>query len=783
MKPNFLKPWLILLGLQLLATLLVFSEFLSGKFNFAYLDIGSDSYAQVVPYAMYLARSLANGGLSGWSFHIGLGGPTTVMLGDLTTLLSQAAGLDNVLPFRIFFYISKILLGGGFFLLFIRHYLHRWESAVISALAYSFCGFVVINGQWDIEATAFVFYPLVLWAISRHMRTDGWLALPAAIAATLVFGTFFVSLGVFLVFACAAHVAWSEAPRTVLKAWVFRVLPLTALGYLLAAPYLLPVIFQLMDSSRVGGGQSLIQGILSKSLGISDWPLIVAQIGGIFHKDIFGIGSNFRGYFNYLEGPGFFIGITLLLLIPQLGAGSRADKRALVLVVVACVAYMLFPVFRFAAMGFAAPYFRISTLWVSMLILVLAAKAVDQVLVQGIRIRLLAAGLAVFAVLLAVVVVGASAGVIWKPHVEKLATLAVLSTALLMLTYRQLVTPKHLPLAMMLVVLVEIVAIARPSYVEGRVAVWPTLNAYDDKTTAALAAIRKLDGGVFRIEKDYDSVSLADALAQDYMGIKSYSLHSRGVVDFHIGSGLIKPNAQVVNYSNWLPNAGPRYMLNALLGVKYFIAANAVDWPGFVEIGNANGLRIYRNDMALPFGVVQPRQITKDSLASVSARHVESANVLTDVALINAAVVDQIIPGHGGELDIGRLALSKSLSLQDQYVAPVADLQKTGLRVEQFSNDHITGRIAPTAAGILLFSIPFNTGWTLKVDGQVTPLFRANFGMLAAAVSGGPHAVELSFVTPGRRMGWLVGALALAILVIASLVRRRVAGTPAAPVA
>jgi uncharacterized membrane protein YfhO len=778
MKSDLLKSWLTLLGLQTLASVLVFSEFLSGRFYFAYIDIGSDSYKQVVPYAMHLTRAMALEGFTGWSFQLGLGGPTTVMLGDLASLFSQSVGVENILPARIFVYLLKVALGGAFFLLFIRYYVTRWQSAVISALTYSFCGFMVINGQWDIEATAFVFYPLVLWAITRHLRSGGLLALPLAIATTLFFGTFFVSLGVFLVFACGAFVACSDAPGKTLKSWIFRILPLTTLGYLLAAPYLLPVIFQLMDSSRVGGGQSLIQGILSKSLGVTDWSLVVAQIGGIFHKDIFGVGSNYKGYFNYLEGPGFFIGITLFLLIPQLWAGSRADKKALVLASVALTAYILFPVFRYAAMGFAAPYFRISTLWVSMMVLVLAAKALDQVIVQGIKMRLLAVGLAIFGVLLAVTVLCAANGTIWKAHVQKITTLAVLSTGLLILAHRKLVTPQRLPLALMLVVVVEIVVIARPSFVEGRAMVWPTLNAYEDKTPSALAVIKKLDAGIFRIEKGYDSVSLADAMAQDYMGIKSYSLHSRGVVDFHIGTGLIPPSSEVVNYSNWLPNAGPRYMLNSLLGVKYFIAANAVDWPGFVDVGNADGLRIYRNDMALPFGVVQTRQVTKEALSDVTAKNSASANILTDAALINAVVVDHVIAGYGSMLDMETLGQSKSLSLQDQYFAPVAVLRRTGLKVSHFSNSNIAGEISPTEAGVLVFSIPFNAGWTLKVDGLAVPMFRVNFGMLGATVGGGPHSVELSFETPGRRAGWLLGALGLCALALIGLFGRRLAAGP-----
>jgi uncharacterized membrane protein YfhO len=261
------------------------------------------------------------------------------------------------------------------------------------------------------------------------------------------------------------------------------------------------------------------------------------------------------------------------------------------------------------------------------------------------------------------------------------------------------------------------------------------------------------------------------------MGIKSYSLHSRGMVDFHIGTGLIPPSATVVNYSNWLPNAGPRYMLNSLLGVKYFIANDVVNWPGFVEVSNSSGLRIYRNDMALPFGVVQTRQISKEALAKVSTQDPVNAAVFIDAALLNAAVVDRIIPGHGGTLDLDALVRTRSLSLEDWYFSPAAELQRTGLKVEKFSSNHITGEISPTSSGILVFSIPFSDGWKLKVDGIETAMFRANFGILGAPVGAGKHSVELVFEIPGQRWGRFLGALGLALLLLVGVYEYRRAGS------
>lgn len=764
MKSDLFKSWCTLFVLQALVAVIVFSEFLSGHFYFAYLDIGSDSYFQVVPYTMYLSRAIAQKSFDGWSFHLGLGGPTSAMFGDLMSMLVQSVGSDRILSSRIWFYILKILLGGSFFLLFIRYFVARWESAVICALSYSFCGYMVIDGQWDVQASAFVFYPFVLWAIVGHLRTGNVILLPSAIAISIWFGTFFVSLGVFLIFTCIIVVSCSDTPKATAKQWILRTFPLVAIGYLMAAPYLVPVIFQLLDSSRVSGSESHIHRILTQCFSVNDTRLIFAEIGGLFHKDIFGIGSAYGGYHNYLEGPGFFVGVLLLLLIPQLWRGATLDRRMVVLSTIGFAAYVVFPIFRYAAMGFAAPYFRISALWVSIVFLMLAARALDIVITHGVKFRLLIIGIVVYGALLSLVLLGQLGVLIWLPHVAKLCGLAAIAIVVLVLAERHLLTANKLPLALIFLVVIEIVVIARPSYVEGRVMVPRELRAYEDGTQVALRDIRELDSGVFRIEKNFDSVSLADSLAQDYMGIKSYSLHSRGVVDFHIGTGLIAPSSDVLNFTNWLPNAGTRYMLNSLLGVKYLIAKKRLDWPGFQELGTAAGLVIYRNNLALPLGVVQTNQVTKAALSKLSTLLTADANLYRDVAMINSVVVDEIIAQHGLPFDMDRLLLSKNLSLQDHYITPVLSLQKTGLQVAQFSDSHISGSVAPDHAGILVFSIPFDEGWVLRIDGTKTAMFRANFGMLAAPIAAGTHSIELRYTTPGRRVGWLFGALGVALL-------------------
>ena len=771
------RAWLILLGLQALVALAVFSSFFSGQAYFAYLDIGSDSYGQVVPSLIYMARMIADGQWFDWAFELGLGSPTAVMGSDLFMLLNALGGVDNVLPWRIWVYLLKIALGGAAFLMLVRCVVTRWEAAVISALAYSFCGYVVINGQWDGESTAFVFFPLVLWAIFRAVVQGKFTAFPVALALALLSGVFFVSMGVFLMFTGLAFIACSPQPRAMFGVWLFRMLPLAVIGYLLAAPQLLPTLLQVLDSSRVGGGDTLFQTIFQQGFGVNDGSLILAEIGGLFHKDIFGIGNAYQGYWNYLEGPGFFIGVALLLLTPQLLAGGARERRVFWLTIGSVAAYFVFPVFRYAAMGFAVPYFRVSTLWVSLALLLLAARAVDQVLQRGVNARMLVVGLGVYGLLLGVVVLGSLPGAVSLTHVSKIVSLAVLSSLVVWLAQRYLLPARALPLALLGLVAIESVLIARPSYVQDRRLVTASIHSqiYNDGTREALQAIQRNDSGWFRIEKTYITLSLAEAMSQNYMGVKAYSFNSRGLVDFYIGMGLIPAasEGQSVNYTNWLPNAGSRYALNSLLGVKYIIAKEPLQLPGFMLVSQSPGRAIYLNQLALPLGIVQPRQVTQATLSRLSSLPAVEANSLRDIALINAVVVPEPIAGQGALLTYEDVLRFKTASLDDGYVKPARDLQATGLQIEMFSNNHILGMVRPLKAGMLVFSIPFNQGWSLTVDGQATPLQRANFGMLAAPVQAGNHKVVLVFDLPGRRAGGWLGALGVGLMALVVVKTRR----------
>ncbi|MBI2772317.1 MAG: YfhO family protein [Burkholderiales bacterium] len=772
MTKDFLKSWLVLFSVQALLAAAIFHGVLDGSRYFAYLDVGADTYAQMSAHAMHMARQFMREGWPGWSFQIGMGAPTAWLMGDTLLLLAGLAGPEHVLELRIWVYLFKVVLAGTFFLMLARRLATRPQAALVAALAYSFCGYAVVNGQWDGEANAWVFFPLVLWAISRHLREGGWAALPVAVAATLLSGVFFFTAGVSLLVACAGFVASSDAPRAMFKAWLTRIFPLAALGFLLAAPYVLPFALQLLDSPRLAGAGSAFSSVWAEALGISGPGGLLEQLGGLLHKDIFGIGNLHSGPLNYLEAPEFYIGVLPLLVIPQLWSGGPADRRALLVGLAGIAAYVLFPIFRLAGMGFAVPYFRSTAVWVTLGLMLLSLRALDGIFTRGTSLRLLLVGIGAFAAAVAAIVANKHIHV-WLPHAMALALLAAGAGFALVALNTRLIRPRGRPVVLMALVCMEILAVAPDSFFWRRQLASPENQPFHHVAAmAALRNIRRTDPSVYRVEKTFDSMTFGDAVAQDYMGLKSYYYQGSAIVDFHSSMDLMPgyPWGKPVNYTNWLPPPGSRYPLYSLLGVRYVITDKPVQWPGFRQVDAGAGFMTYRNELALPLGIVQARQVTRQTMAALDTLALEERRRIKDAVLMNAVVVDEPLAALGKPLDIEAFARGRDLDGPATYAQPARALQATGLVLSHFASDRVAGRIQPAQAGVLVFSIPAYQGWSLRIDGQPTALMRANFGMLAAPVTAGPHEVELDYQLPGRRAGLLLGLAGCVVLVF---LRRR----------
>lgn len=85
-------------------------------------------------------------------------------------------------------------------------------------------------------------------------------------------------------------------------------------------------------------------------------------------------------------------------------------------------------------------------------------------------------------------------------------------------------------------------------------------------------------------------------------------------------------------------------------------------------------------------------------------------------------------------------------------------------------NYHPEGSVYKTQSekdGMLVISeVWYAEGWTAYVDGEETPLFRANYILRAIELPSGEHTVELKFELPGRKLAGLVNGIGSLLLLM-----------------
>lgn len=715
---------------------------------FAFVDIGLDLFTYYYPIQIVQAHQLRQLHQLTWSFDLGLGG---YIGGVFNPTQLATAWLPDAwqLAIRLPTYLLKIVLAGALFFGYLRKIRFEPGLATIGALAFCFSSYAIVNEQWD--------GPLILQFAASLLLFEGYCRsrnIWYAVAAGLVVGSgaaFDIYtlglLGVLYALIRPAFVGPEDNRGPYLSTllgygcWVL-------LGLLVTAFIQLPNLHYLFDSPRVSGDHSKFDAMVGNIWQLNSSKIVGAEIAGLFGKDLLGTGSSYRGWSNYFEAPGFYVGMLLLLCLPQLlGPKSKRREKQLCLVgLLLLAAYILWPALRHAVYGFGHNGFRQSTLWVSSGLLVLGLAGLRRVCQSGVWRR----GLIVSGLLLGIVVLAIAwhmrATVSVRQLVMVISFTSVYCIVLWSWQRGATITSVRILTA---VFACELLLFSLPAMTERttvRADGASVRGSYNDGTLAALASIRAIEQNqeFYRIEKTYQSVFLNDALVQGYSGTKSYWFHGGSITRFVDKMDLPRTNPR----TNYIASMDKRTDVLSLLGVKYLLARDRKleKTPGMLHIGNVGKIHIYRNTAAHGVGHLYGNIVAEDA-----------ANALPP-AQRDKFLLDHVTVENPREIQ-SRLALMKRQSVDAERDA--ADR----VILRKFTDIHLHADVDASQASALLIAMPFDTGWRAKVDNVRVDLFRADYGLTALLVPAGTHQVDLSYRVPGRKLGkWLSLAALLVLL-------------------
>ncbi|MBQ6568861.1 MAG: YfhO family protein [Clostridia bacterium] len=205
-----------------------------------------------------------------------------------------------------------------------------------------------------------------------------------------------------------------------------------------------------------------------------------------------------------------------------------------------------------------------------------------------------------------------------------------------------------------------------------------------------------------------------------------------------------------------------KYGLRELLSVKYIFAEEDDDTltpetstgqillsHGYSYYDNQNGFDIYVNDNYVPYGFTFDYYISKTRFENVgpASRHlaVLKALVLSDEQIVNF--------GYDLLEELPDENLSYSPEVYAEDCAALADEHSYSF---ERTNHSFTSKIVLEKENMVFFSVPYEDGWSAKVNGNPVKVEDVDFGLMAVRCPAGDNTIEFTYRTPGLDAGLIL---------------------------
>lgn len=120
-----------------------------------------------------------------------------------------------------------------------------------------------------------------------------------------------------------------------------------------------------------------------------------------------------------------------------------------------------------------------------------------------------------------------------------------------------------------------------------------------------------------------------------------------------------------------------------------------------------------------------------------------------------------------GEEGSGMITMRAASLNQEHYRKLIDRMKENRFQLDSYSSTNIKGTVRAKEDGLIFFSIPYDKGWTITIDGKKAKSKSILEGFLAVNVKEGDHQIELSYLPPGFSVGWklsIVGWLVFLVI-------------------
>ncbi|MGZ3867053.1 MAG: YfhO family protein, partial [Bacteroidia bacterium] len=242
----------ITIGIIFLIAFVCFKDFLLGQKIYLFKDIGSDSLNASWAWMSHSADYISQYGVPSWSFSMGMGqNILSFSFYDPFDYILYMFGKHNMPYLIVYKELAKILLAGFLFFKYLRLLNFTNYTSTIGAMAFAFCGYMVLGSGWYLFSFEVFNAALLLYTFELLYQKGKWqwFALPIfliGISRPFNFWMYAIFLGLYIVFRLIQDEKKINSKETVLL--LGKLLGVSLLGIGLSAPILLEHLQVIIDS-------------------------------------------------------------------------------------------------------------------------------------------------------------------------------------------------------------------------------------------------------------------------------------------------------------------------------------------------------------------------------------------------------------------------------------------------------------------------------------------------------------------------------------------------------
>lgn len=106
------------------------------------------------------------------------------------------------------------------------------------------------------------------------------------------------------------------------------------------------------------------------------------------------------------------------------------------------------------------------------------------------------------------------------------------------------------------------------------------------------------------------------------------------------------------------------------------------------------------------------------------------------------------------------------------YVTGMRTLAENQLVIDKLGDSRLSGTIDASKSGVLMTSIPYDSGWSATVDGAKVKTFSAADGFLAVDLNAGKHTISFTYIPKGLVAGAIISGMSLIALILLLILLR-----------